>query len=109
MNKLGLTYPEQLNMKNQQTQKHSVESKIRFATRKYEPEFKRKVAIFAERRGNQEAKRRFGVSESNIRRWKKIHRDHLAEKGNLKNVVGNKNLRPKNKKAEEIPNIIGMK
>lgn len=96
-------------MKTQHSQKHSIENTVvRFRARHYEPEFKKKVVSFAERRGNQEAQRRFGVSESNIRRWRKIQRDLVLEKAVGRNVVGNKQPRRKRAVAKDIPNKIGM-
>lgn len=97
-------------MKAQHSQKHSTENNIRIKSRQYDPDFKKKVATFAERKGNQEAKRRFGVSESNIRRWKKIQREHVAEKvAVLRNSVGNKNSKRKTTLIEDVPSQIGMK
>lgn len=93
-------------MKTQQ--KHSIENAVvRFKARHYEPEFKKKVVSFAERRGNQEAQRRFGVSESNIRRWRKIQRDLALEKAAGRKAVANKPRR-KRAVAKDIPNKIGM-
>lgn len=95
-------------MKSQHSQKHSAENNIRIKSRQYDSDFKKKVAIFAERKGNQEAKRRFGVSESNIRRWKKIQREHVAEKvAVLRNSVGNKNSKRKSAVIEDVPSQIG--
>lgn len=95
-------------MKTQHSQKHSTGNNIRLKTRHYELDFKKKVALFAERKGNQEAKKRFGVSESNIRRWKKIHKDHVSDKSTLRNTVNNKNSKRKAPAIEDVPNQIGM-
>lgn len=91
-------------MRAQHSQKHSVDPPNRVRVRHYEPDFKRKVALFAQRKGNQAAKKRFGISESNIRRWRKIQKESVAEKVALKSTVGNKNSKRKN---EDIPNKIG--
>lgn len=94
-------------MKPQHSQKHSTEKSIRLKSRHYDPDFKKKVALFAENKGNQEAKRRFGVSESNIRRWKKIQKEHVIEKVATRKVV-NKNSRRRNAVVQDVPNRIGM-
>lgn len=96
-------------MRTQHSPKHSIENTVvRFKVRHYEPEFKKKVVSFAERRGNQEAHRRFGVNESNIRRWRKIHRELALEKATGRNAVGNKKPRKKRTVAKDIPNKLGM-
>lgn len=38
----------------------------------YDQEFKKKVIITAEKTSNREAEKIFGISESNIRRWRKL-------------------------------------
>ncbi|KAG5878379.1 hypothetical protein JTB14_020615 [Gonioctena quinquepunctata] len=38
----------------------------------YDPEFKKVVVLYAEQKTNKEARRKYGVSESNIRRWRRI-------------------------------------
>lgn len=38
----------------------------------YDEEFKKKVIITAEKTSNREAEKIFGISESNIRRWRKL-------------------------------------
>lgn len=38
----------------------------------YDQEFKKKVIITAEKTSNREAEKLFGISESNIRRWRKL-------------------------------------
>ncbi|XP_019875972.2 uncharacterized protein LOC109603910 isoform X1 [Aethina tumida] len=38
----------------------------------YAPDFKKSVILFAEKKGNREARRRYGVCESNIRRWRRL-------------------------------------
>lgn len=97
-------------MKPQHSQKHSmVENSIRLKSRQYDIDFKKKVALFAERRGNQEAKRRFGVNESNIRRWRKIYRDHVVEKVAVRQAVANRNTKRKTGVKQDVPNKIGMK
>lgn len=75
--------------------------------RHYEPDFKKKVAVFAQRKGNQAAKKRFGVSDSNIRRWKKIQNDNL-DKAVVKNTIRSKNPKRKSGIQEEIQNKLGM-
>lgn len=96
-------------MRTHHSQKHSMENTVvRFKPKHYDPEFKKKVVSFAERRGNQEAKRRFGVNESNIRRWRKIQRDLALEKAAGRNVVATKKPRRKQVVVEDIPNKIGM-
>lgn len=95
-------------MRTQHSQKHSTGTNIRLKTRHYEPDFKKKVAMFAEHKGNQEAKRRFGVSESNIRRWKKIFKEHVGEKVAVQNTVSNKNSKRKVTAIEDVPNKLGM-
>lgn len=99
---------KQLKMRTQHSQRHSTLNNIRLKVRQYDPDFKKKVAIFAERRGNQEAKRRFGVNESNIRRWKKIYKENVAEKTVVPNTVGSKNSKRKAAVNEDVPSIIGM-
>lgn len=96
-------------MKGQHSQKHSMENSIRLKSRHYDIDFKKKVALFAERRGNQEAKRRFGVNDSNIRRWRKIYRDNVGEKVGVRQAVVNRNTKKKTVVAQGVPNKIGMK
>lgn len=95
-------------MRLQHSQKHSTEKSIRLKSRIFDPEFKKKVALFAENKGNQEAKRRFGVSESNIRRWKKIQKEHVFEKAAVRNAGIKKNSKKRNSIVEDVPNRIGM-
>lgn len=50
-------------------------SRINIKTQHYDRTFKQRVVLFSEIYGNREAEKKFEVSESNIRRWKK----HKAE------------------------------
>ncbi|XP_060534257.1 uncharacterized protein LOC132706761 isoform X2 [Cylas formicarius] len=38
----------------------------------YEPSFKKAVILYAEQKSTSEAKKRYGISESNIRRWRRL-------------------------------------
>lgn len=95
-------------MKLQHSQKYSTEKSVRIKSKNYDPEFKKKVALFAENKGNQEAKRRFGVSESNIRRWKKIHKENVIEKVAVLNASIKIKSNRRHAIVEDIPNMIGM-
>lgn len=44
----------------------------------YEPAFKRVVILYAEKKGNQEAHKRYGITEETIRRWRRL-RDEIME------------------------------
>lgn len=95
-------------MRLQHSQNPSTEKSIRTKCRNYDPEFKKKVALFAENKGNQEAKRRFGISESNIRRWKKLQKEHVIEKVAFRKASIKKKSKRRNAIVEDIPNKIGM-
>lgn len=41
----------------------------------YDLELKKSVVIFAEENGNKEAQARYGISEANIRRWRRLKDD----------------------------------
>ncbi|KAJ8953714.1 hypothetical protein NQ314_007324 [Rhamnusium bicolor] len=45
----------------------------------YEPDFKKAVVLYAEQKSTSEAKRRYGISESNIRRWRRLKNDILEK------------------------------
>lgn len=45
----------------------------------YDPAFKKAVILYAEKKSNSEAQRRFGIHESSIRRWRKIKADILEK------------------------------
>ncbi|KAJ8984152.1 hypothetical protein NQ317_017803 [Molorchus minor] len=45
----------------------------------YEPDFKKAVVLYAEQKSTSEAKRRYGISESNIRRWRRLKNDIIEK------------------------------
>ncbi|KAJ8956243.1 hypothetical protein NQ318_014975 [Aromia moschata] len=45
----------------------------------YEPDFKKAVVLYAEQKSTSEAKRRYGISESNIRRWRRLKNDIMEK------------------------------
>lgn len=45
----------------------------------YEPSFKRSVILYAEQKSNQEARRRYGISEETIKRWRKLRNDIMEK------------------------------
>lgn len=50
----------------------------------YEPDFKKAVVLYAEQKSTSEAKRRYGISESNIRRWRRLKDDILEKASQVK-------------------------
>lgn len=51
----------------------------RFRNGNYDQEFKKRVILTAEQTSNRVAEKQFGVSESNIRRWRKLRDEIFAE------------------------------
>lgn len=81
----------------------------------YEPDFKKAVVLFAEQKGTSEAKKRYGISESNIRRWRKIEnkrREISLGKSipNMQHMVSKKLKKPSvcdDKLENDIANQLG--
>lgn len=61
-------------MKLKQTRKNRVNVK----TTHYDREFKQRVIVYAEKTSNREAEKRYGISESNVRRWRKLKEEIFA-------------------------------
>lgn len=47
-------------------------SRVNVKTTHYDREFKQTVVLFAESTSNREAEKKYGISESNVRRWRKL-------------------------------------
>lgn len=54
---------------------HTRWSRVNVKTTHYDREFKQRVVLFAERYSNREAEKKYGISESNVRRWRKLRNE----------------------------------
>lgn len=50
----------------------------------YDLETKKSVVTFAEQNGNKEAQARYGISEANIRRWRRLKNDIFGKTSDFK-------------------------
>lgn len=76
----------------------------------YDQEFKKKVIIAAEKSSNREAEKMFGISESNIRRWRKMKGEifgfgpsNLDKNKDKRRVI---QMKGKLQKQERLPSFI---
>ena len=78
---------------------------------RYPHEFKRRVVLYAEKFSNREAERKFGISESNIRRWKKLRpilfsKAFVSDNGRRKRIVKRVSSTSATGYRYEIENIV---